>query len=157
MAADDRENVERLPQEEGGSTNCHGTGGGAQSVGSGRPSGRTNGPAKTIGAAAAGLVASVSPLRTLCAPPLNRGLKNALVRFLHQPAERVKQKAYELHISQLDILSKQFQSDYGRWPSTNMRELKEGRYIGSPIPVCPVDRKPFVFDRRVGQVATHRH
>lgn len=80
-----------------------------------------------------------------------------LVHFLHQPAERVKQEAYELNLSQLDILAKQFYSDYGRWPSKDMRELKEARYLGGPIPVCPIDQKPFVFDRRVGQVATHRH
>lgn len=80
-----------------------------------------------------------------------------VVAYVHQPAERVKRESCNLRIQQLNVLAKQYMADHGRWPNRNLRELTDARYLGEPIPRCPVDNRPFVFNRRTGEVVDHAH
>lgn len=79
------------------------------------------------------------------------------VKYVNQPVDRTKLQAYDLRVQQLEILAKQYQADYGRLPSSTMRELSDSRYLGEAIPFCPVDGRPLLLDIRTGTILPHAH
>lgn len=80
----------------------------------------------------------------------------AVMYYVRQPTDRVKVAACDVRIEQLQVLSRQYQKDFGRVPNSNPRELTGDRYLGQPLPVCPVDGRAYRLDRS-GAVVPHNH
>lgn len=84
-------------------------------------------------------------------------LATVVMAYVRQPSERVKRASCDLRIQQLELHSRQYVSDHGRHPSSNLRELSDARYLGEPLPVCPVDGRAYRLDRRSGTIISHAH
>jgi competence protein ComGC len=84
-------------------------------------------------------------------------LAMAAVAYVRQPGERVKNNACSLQAARLQALVDQYRLDLNRLPSGDMQELRAPRYIGGPLPVCPLDGRSYSLDARTGQVISHSH
>lgn len=80
----------------------------------------------------------------------------AVMYYVRQPGERVKTAACDVRIEQLQVLTRQYQNDFGRTPSADLRELTGDRYLGQSLPICPVDGRAYRIDR-TGSVMPHNH
>ncbi len=77
--------------------------------------------------------------------------------YVRQPSDRVKRESCNLRIQQLELLTRQFQADFARLPSSNLRELADVRYLGENPPICPFDGRSYVLDTRTGSIVAHEH
>jgi prepilin-type N-terminal cleavage/methylation domain-containing protein len=78
-----------------------------------------------------------------------------MLQFTRYPGQRVKQSACDLRVEQLQVLCQQFYADTGRWPSSDLREIVGARYLGSPLPVCPVDGRSYRLNTATGRLSSH--
>ena len=80
-----------------------------------------------------------------------------ILAFTRQPGERVKSSACDLNAGRLQVLVEQYRLDYGRLPSSNLNELLQPRYLGEPLPVCPVDGRVYNLNPQTGEIIPHVH
>ncbi|MCA9131506.1 MAG: hypothetical protein KDA45_00055 [Planctomycetales bacterium] len=77
--------------------------------------------------------------------------------FANHSQTRAEEQLCELRREQLQLLVGSYQADYGRLPSSDMRELEASHLLGEALPRCPVDQRAFVLEQRSGLVLPHRH
>lgn len=99
----------------------------------------------------------VSLIEVVLATVLLAVVAVAVMRFSQQPNDRVKIQACDARIAELQLLSLQYQADYGQMPGTTLSELTAARYLGQPVSVCPVDGRRFVLNRSTGLIVGHGH
>ena len=80
-----------------------------------------------------------------------------VMAYVRQPSERVKREACNLRVEQLQLLVRQHAADTGSLPARDLRQLTAERYLGSPLPVCPLDGRAYGLDTRGGQIVPHGH
>lgn len=84
-------------------------------------------------------------------------IATTVLYFSRQPGEKVKHHSCELQAKRLQVVAAQYRMDYGQWPSSTMPELTVARYLGEPLPVCPVDGQAYRLDRVTGNIMSHTH
>jgi prepilin-type N-terminal cleavage/methylation domain-containing protein len=84
-------------------------------------------------------------------------IATTVLYFSRQPSEQVKHHTCELHAKRLQVVAAQYRVEYGQWPSSTMIELTVARYLGEPLPVCPLDGQAYRLNRVTGEIVPHTH
>jgi type II secretory pathway pseudopilin PulG len=69
------------------------------------------------------------------------------IGYLRPPSETGKQRSCDVTRQMLQNDAQRYLESSGRMPQTDLRELRDPRYSGSVLPVCPITGEAYRRDR----------